>query len=128
MCIWNISTSFLFEGGWYNWLNWTSTRGRIFSQARNELVPSKARGIRDNHYEARSLLVPSSFPARLKIRPQATFLSWPGRDKKRVAEWFGLRNTDLKHKVPSRCMQRCDYISNWNHYFVANSRDLRYSL
>ncbi len=33
------------------------------------LGTSKARGTRDNHYETHSLLVPSSFPARLKIRP-----------------------------------------------------------
>ncbi len=46
------------------------TWGRIFSQAGNELGTSKARGIRDNHHETRSLLVPSSFPAWLKIRPQ----------------------------------------------------------
>jgi hypothetical protein len=30
---------------------------------------ARPRRIKDNHYETRSLLVPSSFPARLKIRP-----------------------------------------------------------
>ncbi len=42
----------------------------LISQAGNELGTSKARGIRENHHETRSLLVPSSFPGRLKIRPQ----------------------------------------------------------
>jgi hypothetical protein len=54
-----------------DWGSGGGTRGRIFSQAGNELGTSKARGIRDNHYETCSLLVPSSFPARLKIRSQA---------------------------------------------------------
>ncbi len=47
--------------------------GRIFSQAGNELGTSKARGIRDNHHETRSLLFLSSFPSRLKIWPLVYF-------------------------------------------------------
>ncbi len=35
-------------------------RGRILSQAGNELGTSKARGIRENHHETRSLLVSST--------------------------------------------------------------------
>jgi hypothetical protein len=34
------------------------SRGRIFNQAGNKLIPSKARSLWDNHIEARSLLVP----------------------------------------------------------------------
>ncbi len=53
----------------------------IFRIPRSEAVflvrlgTSKARGMRDIHYETLSLLVPSSFPARLKIRPLNSLLT-----------------------------------------------------
>jgi hypothetical protein len=41
----------------------TPSEDVFLGQTENELVPSQVRGTRDNHYEARSFLVRSSFPA-----------------------------------------------------------------
>jgi len=48
------------------------TRGRIFSHAGYELVPSKTRTFHLFSYISRAQLGTSSYPARLKIRPQCT--------------------------------------------------------
>jgi hypothetical protein len=80
----NISKQrFLYFRDKLNKVNWFDlrqfsriSRGRIFSQAGNKLETSKARGMRDNLYETLSLLAPSSFPARLKIRPQHSVKKW----------------------------------------------------
>ncbi len=104
-------TRLFYQGMDQNTRNWC----RIFSKAGNELETSKARGIRDNHYETRSLLVPSSFPAWLKIRPLMLLdlkLAWNGRIEPNLREnlkyknWKNCNSNEFKRIRPNLTLSR----------------------